>query len=396
MPTGAEGACAADGAGTSRPSGRRSTPVSAVVHHGPVSEALRVGIIGVGWGALVHAPAFSAVEGYEVAALCSSRPESVASAAERLGVHDTSTDWRAFVQRDDLDLVAVSSPVQLHHDMFLAALGAGRHVLCEKPLSLTGAEGRQMADAAEASDRATLVCFENRWSPEHLAIRKLVDEGTIGRLSFVQVTITSGYWHPTHAPQSSWMYRRELGGGYLFGQMSHEIDFLRSLFGPVAAVCADVRHSLDKVATPDGEVEVTADDTSALLLRLRSGALAVLTNSSAGLGASTNLFEAHGDRGTVTVGRLAGAAGSLVQRVGDEAPVPLVPDNRDLASGVALPPRRSSGAVRAMGLMLEDWLPAFSGHPTPTPTIRDGCAVQEVIDAALRSSAGEGWVDLPE
>jgi predicted dehydrogenase len=359
-----------------------------------MSEPLRVGLIGVGWGALVHAPAFGAVDGYELVALCSSRPASVAAAAERLGVPDTSTDWRAFVRRDDLDLISVSAPVQHHREMLLGALEAGKHVLCEKPLSLTGDEGREMAEAAEASDRATLACFENRWSPEHLAIRELVAGGTVGRPSFVQVTITTGYWHRTHKPQSAWMYRRELGGGYLFGQMSHEIDFVQSLFGRVRAVCADVRHSIDRITTSEGDIEVTADDTSGLLLRLESGALAVLTNSSAGLGASTHLFEAHGSDGTIAVHRGAGTSGSTVVHVGDAEAVPLTPSSRQLASGAELPPRRSSAAVQAMGLMLEDWRPAFLGEPTPVATIRDGCIVQQVIDAAIASSAGAGWVEI--
>jgi predicted dehydrogenase len=359
-----------------------------------VAEALRVGLIGVGWGALVHAPAFAAVDGYELVALCSSRPESVGRAGERLGIADTSTDWASFVQRDDLDLISISTPVPYHHDMFLAALGAGKHVLCEKPLAMSGDEGRAMTEAAERSGRATVVCFENRRSPEHLAITELVADGAIGRLSFVQVTITTGYWHPTHAPQSAWMYRRQEGGGYLFGQMSHEIDFLRSLFGPVVAVCADVRHSLDRVATPAGDIDVTADDTSAVLLRLEGGALAVLTNSAAGLGAGTNLFEAHGSNGTVAVNRFPTGAGSYVATVGGGDPRPLQPSSRRLASGIELPARRSSGAVQAMGLLLEDWRPAFSGQVTNTPTIRDGWAVQQIIDTALRSSEGAGWVDL--
>ena len=283
-------------------------------------DPLRVGLIGVGWGALVHAPAFSAVDGYELVALCSSRPESVSAAGERLGVSDTSTDWASFVRRDDLDLISVSAPVPHHHEMFLAALDADKHVLCEKPLAMSGAEGRDMTLAAEASNRATLVCFENRLSPEHIAITELVAAGTIGKLSFVQATITAGYWHPTHRAQSPWMYRREQGGGYLFGQMSHEIDFIQATFGPAVAVCADVRHSIDHIDTPEGEIEVTADDTSAVLMRLESGALAVLTNSSSGLGAGTNLWEAHGSGGTIAVNRFPGAGGSLVATVGGETP----------------------------------------------------------------------------
>src|SRR5271154_5777705 len=111
-----------------------------------MTDSLRVGLIGVGWGALVHAPAFAAVDGYELVALCSTRPESVAAAGERLGIDDTSTDWADFVRRDDLDLISVSAPVPHHHDMFLAALDAGKHVLCEKPLAMSGTQGRDMTE----------------------------------------------------------------------------------------------------------------------------------------------------------------------------------------------------------------------------------------------------------
>ncbi|MGD9796777.1 MAG: Gfo/Idh/MocA family oxidoreductase, partial [Acidimicrobiia bacterium] len=69
-----------------------------------MAETLRVGIIGVGWGALVHGPAYGLVDGYELVALCGRRPEPLAAASERLGIADTSNDWEAFVRRDDLDL----------------------------------------------------------------------------------------------------------------------------------------------------------------------------------------------------------------------------------------------------------------------------------------------------
>jgi predicted dehydrogenase len=227
-----------------------------------------------------------------------------------------------------------------------------------------------------------------------MAVRQLVARGVIGRPSFVQITITAGYWHPTHHPQAPWMYRRELGGGYLMGELSHQIDFVNVTFGTPVAVCADVRHSVPRVSTPAGEIEVTSDDIGALLLRLDSGALAVLTNSAAGLGAGTNLFEVHGSNGTIARSRFPTGDGSFVVSVDGGEPQILEPSNRELESGVELPARRSSVALKAMALMLEDWRPAFQGLAAPTPTIRDGWLVQQVVDAALRSSAGDGWVPI--
>src|SRR5258705_11736216 len=92
-----------------------------------MTAALRVGIIGTGWGSLVHGPAYKIVDGYDLAAICARNPERLAKAAEALGVRDTATDWESFVRRDDLDVISVAAPVALHHPITLAALAAGKH-----------------------------------------------------------------------------------------------------------------------------------------------------------------------------------------------------------------------------------------------------------------------------
>jgi predicted dehydrogenase len=361
-----------------------------------MSGALRVGIIGVGWGALVHGPAYQLVDGYDLVALCGRRPGPLAKAADRLGLDDTSTDWEAFVRRDDLDLVSIVLPVEMHAPVFRAALEAGKHVLCEKPLCLSGSEGRDMVAAAAASDRQTGVCFENRWGPERLAIWELVASQELGQVFFAQVSQTAGYWHPSHPLQSTWMYRLEQGGGYLNGMASHEIDFLQTLFGPVAEVCADVRSSVASRLLPDGDtLDVDADDTSALVLRMASGPLAVITTSVVGRNSASQLFVALGREGTVEISRAGGQSSALWTAAGAAEAVPLSSSPRQIKSGRPLPERRSAAAIRAQALMLEDWLPAFSGQPTRVPTVREAWLVQEVIDAARRSSAGEGWVRIP-
>src|SRR4051794_12732211 len=174
--------------------------------------ALRVGIVGVGWGTIVHAPAFQAVEGYEVVALCSRTPEKVAKAAEQLGIADTSTDWESFVRRDDLDLISVTPPVTLHRDVAVAALDAGKHVLCEKPLALTAAECEEMVAAARRAGTQTATCFELRWTAERAKVRALVADGLVGRPYFVRLSQSGSYWHPTRKNQNLWMYDVDAGG----------------------------------------------------------------------------------------------------------------------------------------------------------------------------------------
>lgn len=217
-----------------------------------MTDPIRVGIIGVGWGALVQAPAFQAVPEYELVAICSRRPDRVAKAADRLGISETSTDWQEFVRRDDLDLVSICTPTVLHHEQTLAAFEAGKHVLCEKPVALDANLAGEMLKAAESSGKAHAVCFEGRWSEARLPVWDMVRDGYLGTPYSARVNVAADYWHPSRGLQSEWMYRKADGGGYLLGMASHDLDYLSCLFGEPEAVCADIRTSVPRRTRPDG------------------------------------------------------------------------------------------------------------------------------------------------
>ena len=354
---------------------------------------MRVGVVGVGWGALVHVPAYRAVEGFEVRALCSRQPDRVRAAADRLLVEDTSTDWRSFVERTDLDLISVSAPVTLHRDLAIATIEAGKHLLCEKPLALSGEQAREILDAAEKKGTIAATCFELRWSRERLAIWDWVRSGALGDPYHLRIHQSAGYWHPGHAPQSEWMYRREQGGGYLNGLQSHDIDFAIALLGEPKAVAADVKTTLPRRTMADGrEVEVDADDTASILLRFAGGATAALVSSVVGANTAGTRFELVGSEGTI----LSNGSEIRAGTARDSGLSPLPFSSREPASGADVGDRRSSAMVRAMALMLEDWMPALDGKlpARPIPTLREGWRVQQVIDAARASSEGEGWVSL--
>jgi predicted dehydrogenase len=361
-----------------------------------MTEALRVGIVGTGWGSLVHAPAFQVVDGYDLTAICARNAERLAKAADAWGIEDTSNDWDAFVRRDDLDLISVATPVELHHPIVLAALAAGRNVLCEKPLALTAAQAHEMVEAADASGRATATCFELRWTTERLPIWDLVREGYLGQPYFSRLAQSASYWHPTHKAQAPWMYDAAQGGGYLAGMLSHDIDWICTMFGEPVAICADVGTSIPQVTLRDGtQVKVTADDTTAILLRLASGARAEISASVVGAHTAGWRFEAFGVDGTIVASGGRGPQLLSTARATDDGLASWAGEHRLPLSRPELPARGATGPILAMALMLEDWLPAFTGAATPVPTFRDGWRVQAVIEAARASSAGAGWVDIP-
>lgn len=358
---------------------------------------LRVGVVGVGWGAHVQVPGFRAAGGFEPVALCARTPERLDRVAAKLGIADTCTDWQSFVTREDLDVISVATPTMLHRDMTLAALDAGKAVLCEKPLSGDLDAARDMVRAADASSRPTACCFENRWNPDWLAVADKVRSGFLGKQYLARVSRSASYWHPTHPPQARWMYDRDQGGGYLAGMLVHDLDFLCSMVGRPESVCAEVRTSDPTRALPDGEtLHITADDTAALLMRMESGLTAILSVSVMGAHADHYRLELFGADGTIigdgdlrSTGYRAGAAAA-------EGLSPLTVAEREPARPEHLPKGLAGHASRAMALMLEDWLPAFDGAPSAAATFADGLLSLAVIDAAHRSAAGGGWVELPD
>ena len=374
-----------------------------------MTDQLRVGVIGVGWGALVQVPAFRAAGGYEVAALCSRRAERAAEAGARLGIEDVSTDWEQFVSRPDLDIISVCTPTDLHREQVLAAIGAGKHVLCEKPVALDSGQAAEMADAADAAGVATAVCFENRWGREKLAVWRQIGDGLLGSPYFARVAIAADYFHPSRPLMSEWMYRLADGGGYLLGMASHDIDYLYCLFGVPEAVCADVHATIPRRTRADGsEFTADADDTASLLLRWSSGVGASISLTTVGLHTGSRYrFEAFGSAGTAEIDGTVFGGTVRAGRAGEEGLRELALTDAAVSDPSAIPATgRRSAPIRALALMLERWLPSVGGSPAPAPaadgsgtgpsvpTLRDGLVVQRVIDAARRSSDGAGWVSL--
>lgn len=354
--------------------------------------ALRVGIIGVGWGAHVQVPGFRAANGFEPVALCARTPDRLERVAAKLGIAETSTDWQSFVTRDDLDVISVATPTVLHRDMTLAALAAGKPVLCEKPLAGDLEAAREMVRAAAEANLPTACCFENRWNPDWLAVADRVRSGFLGTRYLARVSRSASYWHPSHPLQAGWMYDRNQGGGYLAGMLVHDLDFLCSLLGKPVSVCAEVRTTEPVRERPDGTtLNVTADDTAALLMRMESGVTAMLSVSVMGAHADHYRLELFGSDGTIIGdGDLRSAAYS-VGLATDDGLSPMTVDDREPAHPEKLPTGLAGHAGRAMALMLEDWLPAFDGAASAAATFEDGLLSLAVIDAARRSAEGGGW-----
>lgn len=350
---------------------------------------LRVGVVGVGFGATVHVPAFLS-EGWDVPAIWGRSPGRTLEAAQRLGIPAPHADWHDLVAREDLDAVAITTPPAPHREMALAALAAGKHVLCEKPFALNGAEATEMAEAAHAAGRTAMVAHEFRHAPQRAHIRRLLDEGYIGEPRFASIELLIGRPAPAELPPLAWGSRAVEGGGLLGALGSHYIDGLRHWFGEVRDVSG--RLAVARPARRDpatgAVVNADADDTFTFVLGFRSGVFAAMTATSAA--------------SPVTGGRihLVGSDGVMeaTQRGPNPEPDGIVSGGRvgdhrlvELAMPGELVPFDDARDNRLMAfrLLVRDFEQGIRDGCSPAPSFEDGAATQRVLDA-VRESAFAG------
>ena len=215
-----------------------------------------VGVIGRGFGANVVAPVFAEMDGCTLVDVVSPRDDVAA---------------RALCQRPDVDLVAVHSPPFLHRDHVLAALAAGKAVLCDKPFGRNADEAGSMAAAADDASAVALLNFEFRHHPGRVALRSLIRDGAIGTVEHVQWTVFGTGFRVPLRPYG-WLFDADRGGGWIGAWGSHVIDFLRWTFGGLTDASARLRTDIAERPDTEGVLHrCTAEDGFTALLRTDSG-----------------------------------------------------------------------------------------------------------------------------
>ena len=243
-------------------------------------RGLRVGFVGAGWADRVQIPAFKQ-GGLTAQAIAASTPANAARVAARHGMPDVHASWRALVDNPDVDIVSICTPPALHTEVAVAALQAGKHVICEKPTALTVAEAETMLAAAQAApNQLAIIDHELRFHPQRLHLRQLLKEGFVGTLLHVQLDrLGAERLNPT-LPWN-WWCDAEQGGGMLGAVGSHLIDLARWLVGRIESISAQLQ--IGHLYRPDrangGMRPVTADDHAQLLVRFANGAQGAITVS---------------------------------------------------------------------------------------------------------------------
>lgn len=355
---------------------------------------LNVAVIGAGFAKTAILPALAQLPGAKAVAVASSRLSSAGEAADLFGVPAAYDDWRKMLAEQPLDLVCIATPTHLHAPMALAALEAGAHVLCEKPMALDRQEAAAMLQRASSLGRLHMVDHELRFNPNRRKVKALIEGGAIGDVRHVQIyNVTTTYGDPGARRESDWLSYEALGGGRLGANGSHQIDLLRWWLGEVCAVSAQLATLTVERRDPDsGKAwQATADDLSHLSLAFEGGALAHVLISGVARHELGNHTQVFGSEGTILLSdddeilRLA-RAGEGFEDVSEADPHARLP---------GILPRVWN--VSVVGL-LEELISAIrEGRPVSEgATFADGLRCQEVMDAARLSSAQRRWIDIAE
>ncbi len=339
----------------------------------------------------------------------------VTEAADRLGWESVETSWQALVQREDLDLVDVCTPGDTHAEIAIAALEAGKHVLCEKPLANTVEEAEAMTRAAEKAAAAgvrSMVGFTYRRVPAIGLARRLVAEGRLGTIHHVRAQYLQDWIVDPEAPLSWRLEKDKAGSGALGDIGAHIVDLTQHIIGDaIRQVSGRLRTFVDERPLPAehaglsgtpgaGRGPVTVDDAAVFLAEFRGGALGVFEATRFATGRKNAIrIEVNGSLGSLAFD--FEDMNLLHYFDGDEPAVTagfrriVVTEPAHPYVGAWWPPGHGLGYEHGFTHQAVDLVRDIAAGADPVPSFADGLQVQRVLAAVEASSQSNSWQEIP-
>ncbi|WP_436971336.1 Gfo/Idh/MocA family protein [Micromonospora vinacea] len=353
-----------------------------------------------------------------MALICGRDTAKVADAADTLGWDAYTTDWRDLINRDDIDVVDICTPGDSHAEIALAALAAGKHVLCEKPLANSVEEARAMtaaADVARATGVRSMCGFNYRRVPAVTMMRQLVADGRLGVIRHVRATYLQDWIVDPQFPLVWRLQKDRAGSGALGDIGAHIIDLTQFVTGqrisgvsavtetfvkerPLPAESSGLAASVDGHTAPTGTV--TVDDAAVFVARLDGGALATYEASRFATGRKNALrVEINGSLGSVVfdLERLNELEFYDATRPAVEQGFSriLVTEGEHPYMSAWWPPGHIIGYEHSFTHEMRDFIEAVATGVDPTPSFADALQVQLVLDAVARSAElGSSWAEV--
>ena len=393
----------------------------------PGGGTLGVGMVGHAFMGAAHSQAWRTADRFfdlpldpDLAVLCGRDAARSAEAARRWGWRESATDWKDLLERDDVALVDICTPGDTHAEIAIAALDAGKHVLCEKPLANTVAEARAMAAAAEraaARGVRSTVGFNYRRVPAVALARQLVADGRIGEVRHVRGSYLQDWIVDPEFPLVWRLQQDRAGSGALGDIGAHVVDLAQFVTGdrltgvsaltetfvrerPLAARNDDEASSGLAASGGTGRGPVTVDDAALFLGRLAGGGLASFEATRFATGRKNALrLEVNGSLGSLAFDFEAMNELSFFDGAEDATTAGfrriLVTEPGHPYAGAWWPPGHGLGYEHTFVHEIADLVRDLASGTDPVPSFADGLQVQLVLDAVQRSAAhGSGWEEI--
>ncbi|MCW1876026.1 Gfo/Idh/MocA family oxidoreductase [Erwinia sp. INIA-01] len=387
-------------------------------------KTFNIAIIGAGMIGAAHASGYRVHQArlasdqhqFVLHTVCDAREDAARELAKVWGFAHVASDWQAVIADPEIDIVSVTLPNFMHAEVATAALRAGKHVLCEKPLALTAAQAAEMTALAKASKGVSGSVFNYRRIPAVAMIKQLVENGEIGTLSHLLIQYQCGYAADPLLPHS-WRYTEsKAGGGALHDIGAHAIDIAHFFCGDISEIVGAATDTLithrylplaanaghNHVALSDRSEKVDTDDISSCVMRFRNGCQGLFSASRVTVGMGNTLsFTLTGSRGTILFNserpgelhiaraeREGGAFITLANQPSFPFLSDLIPVPHD---GVAV------GYAEGFGFMMAEFMQAVAeGKPWQKGAFSDGLAVAQVLEAIQLSSRERRPVAIAE
>ena len=361
-----------------------------------VSQSLGVAVIGTGFGQAIHIPALQQCVKTEVVAVYHRELGKAKTIADRHQIPFAFNSLEKLLAQPEVDAVTIATPPFLHYEMAHQAIAAGKHVLLEKPLTLTVQETVSLFHQAQRQRAIVMPDFEFRFVPAWQYLAELLAEGVLGKLRLIKADwLVASRANPDRP--WNWYAQRETGGGALGAVGSHAFDYLQWLFGPAKGLSAMLSCAIADRPDPlaDNQLKpVTADDTALITLELGDGTPCQVNISSVAYGGRGHWLEIYGEKGSLVLG-----SDNLKDYVHGfklfHCPAGKAMTELEIPKRLAFPQVFTDGRLAPVIRVMDQWSTSIDQGLGFSPSLRDGVYSQLLMDLTHQSHQQRRWLTVP-
>lgn len=367
---------------------------------------LGIGLIGSGYMGKCHAMAwanvatvFADVERPRLVALADATDELATRYSRNFGFERATGDWKTLVSDPDIHVISIAAPNQFHAEMAVAALEAGKHVWCEKPMATRYDDALRMATAARRSGSVAILGYNYVQNPIIRLAKKLINDGKIGRVNHIRLEMDEDYMANASEP-FYWKSESSSGYGALDDFAVHPLSLLHVFHGRIVEVCADMAKPYERRPTKDGgSREVENFDISTALFRTELGASGVLAVNRSAWGRKGRIaLQIYGSEGTILFDQERFNELQLYTTA-DE---PEAQGFRTILAAPGHPPYRQFIPAPGHGLGFNElkvieareFISAIHGQPAQVINFEDGLQIEATVHAIALSAQQAKWISV--